>query len=327
VNRERHLAFLAYQLGFASVSFPAQAGHYWRTADVVDGVMDAVPPVPRLHFQELLDATQRLRPLAPDRGEELAGQVTESAQRAWQLFERAWGGKTHRKRIARREGTEPEFFDWEEVEAGSPFAEPVWDELRQTVETFRTALPPAAAAWVRLGAAVAEVFDPRAGGAYMLAAIAPLQNQLSEMLPEPLLAGLPLDLSRASPEQISDLDASIRKRLTEASLKGDNPCESATSARVTEGLNEDELPPGKLSKEEQALAVLIANPTISDTEIAERVGCNRTSLYRMHRLMSARAWLKQGKAETRRGRQDRDRAGAPFVDGDDESDPSDEFDD
>ena len=54
-------------------------------------------------------------------------------------------------------------------------------------------------------------------------------------------------------------------------------------------------------KEAKALALLQQHPEWSDAEIAKRVPCNRSSLYRMRRFQAARAWLKEQRNDRPRG--------------------------
>jgi hypothetical protein len=323
--RDQYLAFLGYQLGFAGQWFPALASHLWETADLGG----PVPPGLRMEFERIRDVARRLSPLIPDGSGELADQVAGSAERACQGLEGAWGGAVHRRNIERREASEPEFYDWDEMLLGSPFREPVWQELEQRIETYTRALPAPLTAWVRLGASMARVFDSRSGGTHGTAAIPALQNQLAEMSREPLLAGLPLDLSRASLEEIGELHAGLWKRLAEGSVGGaDRPAQAAAAQPVGNSAAPLEVPGCvQLSKEAQALALLIENPTMSMTELARRLGCNRTSLYRMKPLMKAVEVLKGGKEEVRRGQTLRDRAGDAYTDGVESRDPSEGIDD
>ncbi len=61
-------------------------------------------------------------------------------------------------------------------------------------------------------------------------------------------------------------------------------------------------PKGELmSKRALALATLIQHPDWTDTQIAEAVGCNRTSLYKMPDFVKARKILKQAKSDIPRG--------------------------
>jgi hypothetical protein len=62
----------------------------------------------------------------------------------------------------------------------------------------------------------------------------------------------------------------------------------------------------RLSKQGQALALLADHPDWTDEKIAEAVGLNRTSLYRMKKFTAARQVLRRGKLERPRGRKDRD---------------------
>jgi hypothetical protein len=100
-----YLAFLGYQLGYASVWFPALESHFGVTADLGE----PVPPALHQEFERLLDVTRRVSPLIPKRGEDLGNKVAYSAQEVWQAFEGAWGGEAHCRNIEQREASEPEF--------------------------------------------------------------------------------------------------------------------------------------------------------------------------------------------------------------------------
>lgn len=52
-----------------------------------------------------------------------------------------------------------------------------------------------------------------------------------------------------------------------------------------------------LSKEQLALAALVAHPEWSDKDIADHVGCARTSLYRWEKYVAAREALERGRME------------------------------
>ena len=55
------------------------------------------------------------------------------------------------------------------------------------------------------------------------------------------------------------------------------------------------------SKETLALAVLADHPDWSDTKIAKKAGCNRTTLYTFEKFMAAREILREGKNDLPRG--------------------------
>ena len=55
------------------------------------------------------------------------------------------------------------------------------------------------------------------------------------------------------------------------------------------------------SKEALALAVLADHPDWSDTQIAKKAGCNRTTLYTFKKFMAAREILREGKSDLPRG--------------------------
>lgn len=60
-------------------------------------------------------------------------------------------------------------------------------------------------------------------------------------------------------------------------------------------------PRTSVSVDSQAIAMMIDHPTWSDTQIANAVGCNRTSLYRGSKFGAAKALIREGKIEQARG--------------------------
>jgi hypothetical protein len=322
-NKDRHLAFLAYQLGFTEVSFPSRAAGAWRSADVED----PVPPEFRADVGELADVTRRLAPLIEGGGRgPRAEQVAVAAEGAWESLERSWGGDIHRAHIEWREMQEPEYVCTDRMMKDSPFREAAWEELRRAVEAFSAGLPGPVAAWVRLGSAVAAVFLPRDGGSPCLGAIAAVQNQLSEMLPEPLLAGLPLDLSLASREPVARLHEQLWKRFTEGSADGGtatNPAADLPSSPArADGGNPPAVLGDKRTREATALTLLAVHPEKTLSQVAEETRCSRTSLYRNPAIKLVLEQRKKGKQDRRRGKRLRDRAGNTYVDGIDETDPT-----
>src|SRR5262249_7874288 len=77
------------------------------------------------------------------------------------------------------------------------------------------------------------------------------------------------------------------------------------------------LPPG-VTKEVLAVAVLASDPTLTDAEVARRVKCSRTSVYRMSKYRAARDALEQGRHQRRRGYIVRDESGQTDVEAIDE---------
>jgi hypothetical protein len=322
-SRDRHVAFLAYQLGFTEVCFPGRAASVWRRADVED----PVPPEFRADVGELADVTRRLAPLIEGGGGgPRAEQVAVAAERAWESLERSWGGDLHRAHIAWREEQEPEYECTDGMMKGSPFREAAWEELRRAVEAFSARLPGPVAAWVRLGSAVAAVFLPRDGGSPRLSAIAAVQNLLSEMLPEPLLAGLPLDLSCASREPVARLHEQLWKRLTDGSADGGTATNPAAGPASSAACADEGEPPAvildKRTREVAAVALLIAEPNMTVRQIAKETGFNRTSLYRIPEFQRALKARGGGPSERLRGKTFRDREGNTYVDGIDKTKPS-----
>ena len=59
--------------------------------------------------------------------------------------------------------------------------------------------------------------------------------------------------------------------------------------------------PDRPSKEALALGVLADHPEWSDTHIAKKAGCNRTTLYTFKKFMAAREILREGKSNLPRG--------------------------
>jgi len=57
----------------------------------------------------------------------------------------------------------------------------------------------------------------------------------------------------------------------------------------------------RLTLEQKAIAVLYKNPCLSDKEIAEAIGCSRTTLYDFRGFKKARAALRAGKREICKG--------------------------
>jgi hypothetical protein len=315
-NQDRHLAFMAYQFGFTRVWFPGLARHSWATAspDI------CVPPALELH--RLLDLLGRLRPLIPDRGPELALRVGETARRCQRSIENAWCGERHRRNMRQRDMSEPEFYSDDSMLEGSPFSEVAWEELDQATEAFTTALTGGVVPWVRLGAAIATVLDPGPGGTQGLTAFPALQNQFSEMSSDPLLAGISIVLCDRWYNHVADIDQALRHRFTDNSQPAVAPLDHSVRGNNTESLAGDTAGPTKiLSKETMAIAYLSNNPAATDAEIANLVGCARTSLYRMPSFRELKRHIQAGKGRIRRGHRSLDKTGRTDVDGVDDGDP------
>jgi hypothetical protein len=63
---------------------------------------------------------------------------------------------------------------------------------------------------------------------------------------------------------------------------------------------------GKATKEAAAIGLVVLRPELTDTEIAARVGCRRTSLYRMPKFRRIRDTVREiGKTEQPRGSKSR----------------------
>ncbi len=66
----------------------------------------------------------------------------------------------------------------------------------------------------------------------------------------------------------------------------------------------------KATKESTAIGLAVAHPELTDQEIAARVPCSRTSLYRMLGFRRVRAMIRNlGRAELPHGSKDRSRDG------------------
>jgi hypothetical protein len=321
-NREQQAAFFSYQLGFAGVRFPALAAYFWMTCDA----KKPVPPALWQQVERLADVAGRLGPLVSGRGEGLVSRVTQAAQRAWQCFAGGWCDEGHLRNIRRRDESEPEFFPDELMMPGSPLENPVWGELREAVEAYRLALPGGVAAWARLGSQVAAALDPNQGDAGATGSIAVLQNHLAEMLPEPLLEGLPTNLSRASMEAVAELHERLWERFTKGwrgpGAKG--PAEEP--AAPVSGAKDNAVAAG-FSKELLAVALMTRHPELTVGEVAARVGCNRTGLYKKPLFREFIKGHRQDRPEFPRGLRRRVPGGGTEVDAIDETDPTEGLDD
>jgi hypothetical protein len=201
------------------------------------------------------------------------------------------------------------------MRAGSPLELLVWRDLRQALTAFASALPPEVAAWVRLGEETAVSLGP-VDDEDRLRGVALLQRRLSEMRPQPLLEGVTLESGVFSVEEVADFHRRILYRLQGAGWpdgaglaarrppQGPPPPSPPTFA-----------PPDDVSKLAKALGLLATHPELTDTEIARRIGCSRTSLYRMQRFVQAKAALQSGRGDFPRANMSRDRAGNPSTDG------------
>ena len=116
MSRDRHIAFLAYQLGFTGVKFEADAVHQWKTADLDD----AAPDWLAVHVECLADTTKRLAPLLSGQSSALAAGVADAARQAWEGMKAAWGRDAHRAAIAQRDASDPDLRRLEIMLRGSP---------------------------------------------------------------------------------------------------------------------------------------------------------------------------------------------------------------
>jgi hypothetical protein len=142
-----------------------------------------------------------------------------------------------------------------------------------------------------------------------------------------LLAGLPLDLSLASREPVARLHEQLWKRFTDGGADGGTATSPAAGPpSLTACADEGDLPAAlgdKRSKETAALALLAAHPEKTVKQVADEIRCNRSSLYRNPLMKVIRKEREERKQGRRRGRRVRDRAGDTYVDGIDETDPTD----
>jgi AcrR family transcriptional regulator len=321
-NRDQQAAFFSYQLGFAGVRFPALAAYFWMTGNGEK----PVPPALWQQVERLTDVTRRLGPLLSGCGEGLVSRVTQATQQAWRCFEGGWGNEGHLRNIRRRDGSEPEFFREESMLAGSPLEDPVWEELQAAVEAYRLALPAGVAAWVRLGSLVAAALDPNQGDAGTTGAIAVLQNHLAAMLPEPLLEGLPTNLSHASLETVAELHEGMWTRFTQVG-RGPRPKGPAAAPVAPASGAKDNAVAAGFSKEFLAVALLTRHPELTVEEVAARVGCNRTGLYKKPLFREFIKGHRQNRRERPRGFRRRVPGGGTEVDGIDLTDPTEGLDD
>jgi AcrR family transcriptional regulator len=316
-NRDQQAGFFSYQLGWSAVRFPDLAALFWVNADGEN----SVPPALWQQVERLTDVASRLRPLLSSCERTLVSRVMEATQEAWRCFKGGWCDAKHLRNIRRRDGSEPEFFPEELMLSGSPLEAPVWGELRAAVEAYRLALPGGVAAWARLGSLVASALDPNQGGARGIASIPALQNHLAEMLPEPLLEGLPVNLSRASLEMVADLHEQLWERLTQ-DVREPGPKGSAAAPVAPVSGAKDTAVAAGFSKELLAVALLREHPELTVGEVAARVGCNRTSLYRKPFIRELIKGRRQDRPELPRGLIKRIPGGGTEIDGIDETDPT-----
>jgi len=75
--------------------------------------------------------------------------------------------------------------------------------------------------------------------------------------------------------------------------------EGGRSGNTAKGPAVNDPPP--LTREAKALALLVEHPGWSNTKIAERVPCNRTTLYRWPRFMAARDQQEAARLERAKG--------------------------
>jgi hypothetical protein len=198
--------------------------------------------------------------------------------------------------------------------------------LRAAIEAYRRALPAGVAAWARLGSLVAAALDPNQGEAGTTGAIAVLENHLAEMLPEPLLEGLPVNLSRASLEAVAELHERLWERFTHVRQEPGPKAPVAAPATPVSGAKDTAVAAG-LSKEFHVVALMSEHPGLTVGEAAALVGCNRTALYRKPNFCKYVNILRQERRDLPRGWINRVPGGGTEVDGSDEHDPSEGLDD
>jgi hypothetical protein len=205
-NRERHLKFLGYQAGFAGTFFRVMAASLWRTA----AAGDPVPESARSWMVVLQEAINGLGQLLPDTKNLPLQEVADLASAAWRTFEGAWGGDAHRSCLAWRTDREPEEHDAQALMAGGPFEDDVWERLEDGMRAFFGALPAPLRAWAHLGRAVARALDPIDGGSHAVWEVIGVDNQLSMMRDERLLADLGTSSDLDSFDAVLRLDDEVR---------------------------------------------------------------------------------------------------------------------
>jgi hypothetical protein len=256
-----------------------------------------------------------VRPL----GERLVG-LTD---RAWERFEAAWGGEAHRRNISRRDRSEPELYDPAEMMADGPFDDPVWTELETVLAELAVAFPDELTGWVALGRAVARVLDPREEGRPGLAHVPAVVIQLSAVRGG-VLDALPSPLASRTRDEVLRLHELLLERLAGAgSAAGDNAESAEGGADMVPGTPAQ--PIAESEKEVLAIHFLMSDPGRSQEEIAQFVGCNRGSLYRMQIYQAARKIVaRQTRRRIRRGQVHRLKDGSAMIDGVEEHDPADD---
>lgn len=107
--------------------------------------------------------------------------------------------------------------------------------------------------------------------------------------------GLPREIIESGQYTIGDIRVMAREWVEEqdAQQLRDEAAKKRKRRRgVMPGTSPD---PDSLTKEEKALATLVAHPEWNDAKIAEHVGCSRISLYRWDRFKAAREALESGR--------------------------------
>ncbi len=124
------------------------------------------------------------------RADSLSDAALGAAKRIWKRLEKSWGSPAHCCWLEERR--KAEYVDPETVAA--PFPRSTWHRFHRALGKLRDGLPPEVRTWVDLGSHVAAAAeDPDR--------IAALQNLLSKMLEDPLLAGLQVDVSTRPPSR------------------------------------------------------------------------------------------------------------------------------
>lgn len=270
----------------------------WRTANIDDPIPVGVKWCHDTFQLALRDLETRVKSNVPS----LSNDVMKLAHCAWENFTTGWGTEPHHTGITLRDKNEPEFQDACVVMVNSVFGDPVWSDLDQILETYARSLPDREAAWLRLGNRIGKALDPLESQA--LTGLPAVVNQLSEMKEQPLLDGLDIRYAPWTFEGIAELHRELWARLTGSWLRLADPARAEVIPNPSTASAADS---ESATIEDRALLLLISDPTLSVTQIARRLSCQRTSLYRMSRFTKAIAILKSGKQRYRQGLKSHDR--------------------
>jgi hypothetical protein len=306
-SRNQHLALLAFRLGSSSTEFPIMAEFHWVTADA----NTQLPVYLLKDVEHLKDITSKLKALiATAQRDALHARVSQAAEETWDRFAKAWCDPSHKERMELRDASEAEMFPRHLMLEDSPFKLDVWQRLQSAIDDYTSNLPAEIASWIRLGSAIAAALG--ANEERSRRGIATLENQLSGMRDEELVAGL-VGCRLSDITEVVELRDTLLARLAQtATVDAKDP-------------QTDDLP--KVGKEARAMAFLVEHPDWTNEQIANAVPCSRTSLYKMKKFCRARAVLKSQRNDRPRGTVERDRAGNQHVDGIDNTDPADEAND